>query len=212
MSGLVMKDLCVLRRVAKTYLAIIVIYAALSMTGMWSADFFAGIMTVLVAMLPINVFSWDNAARWDGYCMALPVRRSRVVAARYVVALLALAEAAVLSLAMGGVLMALGQVADWEQYAISVGGTALGGCLLNALTMPILYKVGPERGRVAVFAVFGGTAVVVFLAAKAGAFDGLDALPQPSVAAILGVMVLIGAALLTVSYLVSCWIYQRKEV
>jgi len=208
MLGLMIKDLYVLRRMAKSYVAVIVIYGAMVLGGIWSAEFFAGIIMVLVIMLPINVFSWDHSARWEGYCMALPVSRRQMVAARYLVAALTMAAASVLALLLCIGLMAMGQGGEIGEYAVASVGSLLGGCLLNAVMLPILYKVGPEKGRLAMMGVFGVVLAAVFLVARWGAFDALEG---ASAGALLAGFAVFVVALMAASFLLSCRIYERKE-
>ena len=214
MGGLIVKDLLVLRRVAKSYLAVVVIYAGVVLSGMWTAEMFTGMMVVLVTLLPTNLFSWDNYAKWDGYCMALPVGRDRVVAARYAVVLLLLLLTLPLSLILGAVMGAMGYTVVVDTYVLTVGGSMVSGCLLNALTIPVLYKVGPEKGRIALVAVFAGIFAAVMVAAKTRVFglqDELYQLTQFHVVVGLAIGGLAALALLAASYLISCRIYRRKE-
>lgn len=211
MGGLIVKDLCILRRTSKNYLTVILIYALIALSGLWSADFFAGILSVLMIMMPVNLFSFDTAARWDGYSMALPVSRRQTVAARYLVAGLTLLLSLVLSLLLGGALIALGQVTDFWLYTITVGGCLLAGCLMNAILLPILYKWGPEKGRLGLMAVFGCAFGGALVLARLGTFDRLEQLPQPPLAGVLVIFVLAAAAVMAASFLLSCRFYAAKE-
>ena len=49
---------------------------------------------VIVMVLPISSFSYDEAAKWDRYAAVLPVGRTAVVKARYLFLLLVLLAAA----------------------------------------------------------------------------------------------------------------------
>ena len=214
MSGLVIKDLLVLRRSAKTYVVVLAIYGAMTLSGMWTPNFFAAIMAVMVMMLPINAFSWDNYTKWDDFCLALPVSRKQVVGARYWVVTAALGAAFVLSLLMGVALWAVGQLDDPLGYLVSVAGAVLGGSVMNGVTLPIIYKVGPEKGRVAMFGTFGVIFAAVFLLGKGGVFHGIAQLPEPSRAQLgVGVGMMLAGSLiaLAVSFAVSCRIYGRKK-
>lgn len=214
MSGLVVKDLLVLRKAAKTYLVVLAIYGAMTLSGLWSPDLFAGIMAMMVMMLPINAFSWDNYTKWDDFCLALPVSRRQVVGARYWVVAAALVAAFVLSLLMGGALWAMGQLGDGMEYLLSVTGAVLGGALMNGVTLPIIYKVGPEKGRVAMFGTFGCLLAAIFLLGKGGAFQGLNQLPEPSrgqMALCVAIMLAGALLVLALSFALSCRIYGRKK-
>ena len=96
MICLVCKYLLCLRKSATSYLFVVVIYGLLTVVGVWDSTILATVMAVLVSMLPYSCFSYDNMAKWELYGLALPLRRSQIVLARYLTVLLALAFSAVL--------------------------------------------------------------------------------------------------------------------
>lgn len=79
-----------------------------------------------------------------------------MVAARYLFTLLVVCVGLVLSLAMGGLTMALGRMEDWGGFLMAASVAAGAGLLLNAVMLPVLYKVGPEKARIAMLAIMGG--------------------------------------------------------
>ena len=72
MTGLMRKDLLVLRKQLRTYLIFLVIYGALSVAGLFPLAAVAAVIQILMVMLPISAFSFDEIARWDRYAAALP--------------------------------------------------------------------------------------------------------------------------------------------
>lgn len=210
MSGLLLKDLLVLRKGAKSYLIFLALYAVLSLT--WSSNLFSTLLVVIVMMLPMNCFSWDNYTKWDTYAGTLPLRRRTVVASRYLLVLLIAAAAMVLMAALALVSGLISGVMDWDQFLLSYVSSMAGALLLNALTLPLLYKYGPERARilmtVCLVAIFAGIYLLEF-AAEDG---GLPALPAVSQTVVLALVLLALLAAFAVSYLISCHIYERKEV
>ena len=88
MTGLIWKDFMVSKRTVKAYLGIMIFYAALTVMGMFSVTFVTAFVSVMLIMLPISAFAYDEQAKWDRYAMSLPMGRSRVVGARYLFTLL----------------------------------------------------------------------------------------------------------------------------
>ena len=87
MSGLLWKDLLVLKKGAKVYLALMVFYTVLG--AVQENNSMMGAMAVIIVMIvPLNCFSWDNLTNWDTYAMALPVSRRAIVGGRYLCMLL----------------------------------------------------------------------------------------------------------------------------
>ena len=91
MIGLVYKDFLCLRKSAASYLFVVAIYGLLTVAGVWDGTILSTVLAVLISMLPYSCFSYDNIAKWELYGLSLPLRRSRIVLARYLTVLLALA-------------------------------------------------------------------------------------------------------------------------
>lgn len=166
MMGLLIKDLLCLRRQVKVYVIATVVYGGMTLMGVWDVSFFTWFFTLIAAMIPLSLFALDAAAKWDTYALTLPVERNGVVAARYLFTLLVVCVGLVLSLAMGGLTMALGRMEDWGGFLMAASVAAGAGLLLNAVMLPVLYKVGPEKARIAMLAIMGGFVLVVFLAIR----------------------------------------------
>ena len=212
MKGLIYKDLLCLRKSAGSFAAVLVIYMALTVMGVWEFTYVAVFMAVLVSMLPYSCFSYDAMAKWDLYGLALPVSRRGIVLARYAVVLAMLGLSMALVLVLGVGLALMGGMGSASDYVLAAA-IALGmGILINAVLMPLLYRFGAERARLLFFAVFGAVVLLV-LAVGAGAsvtdrnfWDQLQPVP-----AMLGVLI-VGAAALAASYFLSVRIYTRREI
>ena len=96
MSGLILKDLLVLRKQGKSYLLIIGIYMVLAFVGVFDYSILSTMMVVLTMMLPMATFSYDELARWDKFAAAMPVGRSGIVKAKYLMALAVIGGAGLL--------------------------------------------------------------------------------------------------------------------
>lgn len=210
MSGLLLKDLLVLRKGAKSYLIFLALYAVLSLY--WSNGLFSTLLVVIVMMLPMNCFAWDNYTKWDTYAGALPVSSRTVVASRYLLVLLVAAAALMLMAALSAVSFLITGVMDWGTFLFSCTSSLTGALLVNALTLPLMYKYGPERARilmmVCLIVIFAG----VYLLDSWMENSRLSNLPTASQAVSAAFALLIPAAALAVSFLISCRIYQHKEV
>ena len=73
MIGLIVKDFLILRKTLRTYLLFLAVYVVLAFSGVWSPEFVSGFIMVMIAVLPMNVFAYDQQSKWDTYCLALPV-------------------------------------------------------------------------------------------------------------------------------------------
>ena len=218
MTGLILKDLLILRKTLRSYLFMLIVYAGIAFTGVWSADIVGVLLVVMVVMLPMNVFAYDKQAKWDTYGLALPVGRTKTVAARYLCVLLLCLLSVGLTAILGMMLYAAGRVEEPVEFLVSCSVTGLMAVLVNAIMLPFLYKFGPERARMMFFGIMGGIVLLVVAALfPLGGLAWLKALelaePTPAQAAAIPVIAAIaGLALLTVSFLLSRHFYGQKDV
>ena len=218
MTGLILKDLLILRKTLRSYLFMLIVYVGIAFTGVWSADIVGVLMVVMVVMLPMNVFAYDKQAKWDTYGLALPVGRTKTVAARYVCVLLLCLLSVGLTAILGMMLYAAGRVEEPVEFLVSCSVTGLMAVLVNAIMLPFLYKFGPERARMMFFGIMGGIVLLVVAALfPLGGLAWLKALelaePTPAQAAAIPVIAAIaGLALLTVSFLLSRRFYGAKDM
>ena len=216
MTGLILKDFLILRKTLRTYLLFVVVYLALAGSGVWSPEFVSGFVMILTAMLPMNVFSYDKQAKWDTYGLALPVGRTKTVAARYICSLLLCLASVVLVTAAGLVMYAAGRLENPGEYLITGAVCGLIAVLMNAVMLPFLYKFGPDRARVMALGSMGViiAAGALILVPLGGAewLESLGELTPAMVAAVPVIAALAGLALLAVSFLLSRHFYGQKDV
>ena len=218
MTGLILKDFLILRKTLRSYLFVLVVYAGVAFTGVWSADIVGVLMVVTVTMLPMNVFAYDKQAKWDTYGLALPVGRTKTVAARYLCVLLLCLLSVGLTAILGAALYAAGRVEEPVEFLVTCSVMGLMSVLVNAIMLPFLYKFGPERARMMFFGIMGGIVLLVVAALfPLGGLEWLKSLelaePTPAQAAAIPVIAAIaGLALLTVSFLLSRHFYGAKDV
>ena len=218
MTGLILKDLLILRKTLRSYLFMLIVYVGIAFTGVWSADIIGVLLVVMVVMLPMNVFAYDKQAKWDTYGLALPVGRTKTVAARYLCVLLLCLLSVGLTAILGVMLYAAGRVEEPVEFLVSCSVMGLMSVLVNAIMLPFLYKFGPERARMMFFGIMGGIVLLVVAALfPLGGLEWLKSLelaePTPAqAAAIPAVAAVAGLALLAVSFLLSRHFYGAKDV
>ena len=216
MTGLIWKDFMVSKRTVKAYLGIMIFYAALTVMGMFSVTFVTAFVSVMLIMLPISAFAYDEQAKWDRYAMSLPIGRSRVVGARYLFTLLIVLVSLAFAL-LAGVAVAVTGKGDLMEVLVSALTTLAAGLLIADVLLPLCYKVGPERARPYLYALVFIPALGLFLAYRMGIHidtSWLDRMAQSSPAAVLGLFslpLLAALALTFASYLISCRVAAGKE-
>ncbi len=218
MTGLILKDFLILRKSLRSYLFMLVVYTAIAFSGVWSADIVGVLMVVIVMLLPMNVFAYDKQCQWDTYGLALPVGRTKTVAARYLCVLLLCLLSVALTSVLGVALFAAGRVEEPVEFMVSCSVMGLMSVLVNAIMLPFLYKFGPERARMMFFGILGGCVLlIVTILFPLGGLSWLKSLelaePTLRQATIVpAVAALAGVALLALSFLLSRHFYGSKDV
>ena len=211
MMGLVRKDFYLAGVLAKSYLFILAVFVILSLTGVYDGTFLASFLSLMCIMLPVNVFSYDEQAKWDKYAAALPGGRRGVVMARYLFTTLVCVGSMVFSillhLAAG---LASGAQAQ-ERMDLLLSGLipAAYGCLMNAVLLPLLFKFGSQKGRLYLLLALGlGVGLI---------FGGLTALREMGLSLSqlefpLAALPAVGLLALIPSYFVALGIFLKKDL
>ena len=143
--------------------------------------------------------------------MTLPLGRRAVVRAKYAFVLLMILVAAAFALLSCVALSITAAQPVEENLAAGVGALSV-GLLAVDVTLPLNYKMGPERARPYLYATVFLPVVAIIGAANLGWLDGLDQL-SPSVLTTLFLFIpLLPLVGLPISYLISCRILEQKEV
>ena len=211
MMGLVKKDFYLAAGLARSYLIVAAIFLVLSLAGIYEFSFLSSFMSLLCIMLPVNVFSYDEQAKWDKYAAALPGGRRAVVQARYVFTLIVSAGAVVLGGAVGAAACLLDPTAGetlWEMVLSTAAGGSV-GILLNAVMLPLMFKFGVQKGRLYLALVLA----ILFGAFLGGVAALASAVQEPS-ALILPLAAIPAAGLLALvpSYFLSLRIFRKKDL
>lgn len=215
MTGLVLKDILVMRKTLKTYVLFLIFYALLAVMGIFDVSIITSMIQVIIMLLPISAFSYDEQAEWDRYAMALPLGRRCVVSARYLFALLMVLGAAAFGLVVCVFLAILNSGSLAESLATVLVSLGV-GLLITDIILPLNYKLGPERARPYLYAVVFLPIIILFGSAKLGLFEGMDLsflnrMSQASVLAVFALVPLAALLAMGVSFLISCRILDGKE-
>lgn len=142
MKALLLKDYCVLWKQLRFFLLFILIFSALP-------GGFNGVFAVTyAALLPYSCIAYDERSKWDQLAAMMPYSPRDLVLSRYVLGWIAAAGACALSLVLQGVFSTL---LDTGFYPITLV-LAFFACLATlAITMPLIFRFGVERGRLIMF-------------------------------------------------------------
>lgn len=215
MTGLIWKDFLVMRKGAMSYLLIMVIYAFLAWLGVLNYSFITAFIQVMLMVLPISAFAYDEQAKWDRYAMSLPLGRVKVVGARYLFVLILTLCTTAVGLA-GVALIYLLHQEELTEMLLTLAVSSTIGILVPSIILPLSYKLGSERARPYLYAIIFIPVIFFVVLGKLkllgfSALNRLEALPPSAVAGGTALLPLGALAVLFVSYLISCRVAAGKE-
>ena len=195
MKALLYKDAMVLWKQMKIMLLLILVFAVLP-SG------FQNVFAVLyAALLPYTALAYDERSRWDRMAAAMPYSPRDIVTEKYVFGWIAALGALLLTLLLRLVsqyLLRMGEGASVEMLLMAF----LGSLIAMALTLPLLFRFGVEKGRLAMMLLIG------LICGGAAGVSGMDIFASGSAAASLPGL-LLAAALAVAANAVSLPIAAR---
>ncbi len=204
MKGLLLKDYYTLFKQARIFILLILVFAVLP------GDSMTGFAVVYAAMLPITALAYDERAKWDSLAAMMPYSVRNIVFSKYLLGYIGIIAAGILaSAAKLANSIVQHTAADPETYP-SILIIACVAAFVLALNLPIMFKFGVERGRIAFF-------VAIAVAAVGAAAVGKEAMSALSafkvdLITILLVSVIATLAINIISVLLSFRFYKRRIV
>ena len=201
MKGLFLKDLYMIKAYFRTLIAIAVVFIISSFWG--GGNMFLIIYPMIVAaMLPMSILSYDEKSRWDVYCGTLPCSKSAVVSVKYLSCLVYVAVMFALSLLVQSLRITRAG-GDMSELAVIMAMLLSIGLVGPSLMLPVVFRLGTEKGRMAYYVVIGALCALSFL------------LPEKLPAALansVALLPLAAAALFAASWLLSIFFYRKREL
>ena len=200
MKALILKDTYVIWRQMKYFLVMILLFSALP------NGFNNAFAVIYAAMMPYTALAYDERSKWDQLAAMMPYSTRDVVLGKYVFGWLCIGAAAVLS----GLFQAvLSLVIDREVLPGTLVLSVLGALCILAITLPLMFRFGVEKGRLAMFLIIFlvcGTAGAIASITVSG--DGGAFAFQGSV---LAVMLIAAVVLTAISVPLSMRFYTKRQ-
>ena len=207
MTGMVIKDFYVMSAMAKTYLVMMAVFLILNVLGIYDTSIFGVMFIVILMVMPTSAFAYDEQAGWDKYAVSTPAGRRGVVRGKYLLVLLLWGAALAIMLAVGA-FQAFVRGPGVTDMLLSTGFMLCMALVMQAILLPILFKFGSQKSRIAMMVVAGATGgggvALSGILGEAGMERAIGLL-----AVLLPVIALGG---MVISYSTSLSIYQKKEL
>ena len=201
MKALLMKDFYTLWRQLKVYLLVMLVISV------FNGSFGNIFITIWAALLPYTAMAYDERSKWDQMAAMMPYSTRDMVLGKYVFGWLCIGAAAVLS---GLLQMALSLVVDRVFLPGVMVLSVLGAVCILAISLPLMFRMGVEKGRLAMFLVIflvcGAAGAIAHIAESVGS-GTVFAFQGP----VLGVTLLAALVLTTVSVPLSMRFYTKRQ-
>ena len=201
MKALILKDAYVIWRQMKYFLVMILLFSALP------SGFNNAFAIVYASMLPYTALAYDERSKWDQMAAMMPYSTRDVVLGKYVFGWLCIGAAAVLS---GLFQAALSLVSHREVISGMLALSLLGGFCILAISLPVMFRFGVEKGRLAMFLIIFlvcGTAGAIANIADSATGGTAFAFQGP----VLAVMLIAAVVLTAVSVPLSIRFYAKRQ-
>lgn len=211
MKGLLLKDWYMLKRYCRSYLLIVAVFLAISVSSEENT-FFLLYPMLMSGVVSITLISYDERSRWNVYCNVLPCTRSQQVNEKYILSLLILAACFVLIAVLQLVKMLVLGPVDFADFLCMMELLIFVGVLPVAVLLPVVFRWGVETGRILYYVVLAAMMACGFVVAKI--IDNrnmvLAQLILKNSAFVL--LVLLSLVLLVISWRISLRAYQTREL
>ena len=208
MRGLLLKDWYLIKKYCWPLYMMDVVFIALSLFATDSV-FIYTYPYLFAGFVPMTLYAYDEREKWKAYCAALPVSRRQYVSGKYIMGLLSIAAVLVLSLVVhtATYLAVPGRMVDYLLDFLSIlPACAAMGFITPALSLPLMFRFGAEKARIAYIIVLAGIASIssVFLRAPWNIPPAVSLPPRLAYAA--------APVLYLLSWALSMAIYEKREL
>ena len=208
MKGLLLKDFYMMLKYCRSYLLIAVVFFAMSFMSTENLIFIF-YPCVISAMLPVTLLSIDERSRWLPYAATLPVTRAQIVSEKYLLGLIAQGALLIVTLLVQSAGMLSRGTFDAAEL-MTLALMLVVACFFAAsIILPVMFKLGVEKGRIAYLAVIGficGASAVANTVFR----DQLQAQVTPT--GLLPILCIATVALYALSWRLSILFYQKREL
>lgn len=208
MKGLLLKDLYLTWKYYKIYFFLAIFFVVISF---WTDNnvFMLSYPLMFIGVIPMGLQNIDENGKWDVYCGTMPVTKRQIVSEKYLIGLLFTPPVALLILLAKGLGMAITGTFQWSVLGMVLLMSWLQGFLVSALSLPLIFRFGAEKGRIVQYVVIGsacGLATVIGLrtGTQLPAFSGS--------AGTMAVLIALPVLLYILSWRLSIRFYEKREI
>ncbi len=215
MLGLLEKDFRLLKGQKNFFLLILLITVFLSMN---SGDNFAvTYLTFIAGFLTISSFGYDENGNCMPFLLTLPVSRTLYVKSKYVLGFLLTFIGWLAGMAISTITALIHKAPPSAEAVLVQLVWVFLWMIMLSFVLPMLFKFGAERGRMATLAMMLLFMAIVFVFTKLSEGMGidvdacLDALIGQQIIVLIAGLAVVSLLIVLISYWISAKIVQKKE-
>ena len=215
MKGLLLKDLSIIKTQIRSVVLIMIIALFMMLAGN-NTTFAVVYSNILFVTFGINTLSYDSHDNGNAFLFTLPITRKLYILEKYVFSMLSVVTGTILSL-----ILMLGVSFVKDNYMLTsseisfVIGYAIGAFVVLAIMLPVNLKFGPEKGRIAMIVLIAIVMAGVFSISKIAGTVDLTKLyfemREVSIFVIWTILILVTLIIISLSYMISCKVMEKKE-
>ena len=166
----------------------------------------ASFAVLYAAMLPVTAMAYDERSKWNELAVMMPYSSREIVASKYVLCLISVSAASAIAFAVQLIFDIFRGKAFSAEAALGLLFVACLALILLAVNLPVMFKMGVEKGRIAFMILLCGGMV-----AGMALGDQLNSALSKLAGAAFPVagIILITAAVFVLSISISAHIYEK---
>lgn len=221
--GLLKKDIYNLSSY-KTSLIIILVLVPIFCISISDIQFIIPALTMMLGMIAISTFSYDDMAKANKYINAMPSTKKDVVREKYILAIMGIflggIAGTIVTIIVGKIINIVNPssnvVLNYQEIITNAITWMIGLYIVQSIQIPLIYKYGSEKSRIVMIMLMilaGG--VIVFVQPLISAIYNMIniKIPQNLYTIIIGIgLVLLAIVMYIISFKISYKTYENKEV
>ncbi|MBE6545967.1 MAG: ABC-2 transporter permease [Ruminococcaceae bacterium] len=208
MKGLLLKDLYMMKKYCKSYLLITVLFIALSFASNENL-FFVFYPCLLCGMIPVNLLGYDERSRWLQYSETMPYTKGQIVSGKYWIGLGTQVAVLLVTGFAQAIRMNISGAFALRKYLVLMMLLLVMSLLASSITLPFMFKLGVEKGRMAYYIMIGIVCAGSIIASNLLS-GGIQA--EIKLNGILPIICLVGIGIYVLSWYLSIVFYKKREI
>lgn len=208
MKGLLIKDLYMTKKYCRSYLLIAAVFIAIS----FASDnnmFFIFYPCLLCGMIPVNLLGYDERSRWMQYSGTLPYSKTQIVSSKYFIGLFAQTAMLTVIGISQAIRMSMNGGFRFDDFIVLILMILIMSTITSSITLPFVFKLGVEKGRVAYYVMIGVLFGGIYVASS---IFGENLHTDIQMDDILSILCLVGIGIYAFSWYLSIVFYKKREI